>query len=422
MTSPMRIEELDKTDRRIILFGTGKFAERLYSIFKIIGIKITYCLDNNKLKWDQRFCGINIYNPERLKEEYKDDIIIIVASTYYEDISNQLMEYGFEENMSFFSGEAIMQEAYLYARNSINAKNIIDNIDGRRIILYGADKVPGNMIPILEYLGYDFQYCVDGGLKEEDKEVFVLVFSDNFYETIHDLRDYGFFEFLNCFNGWEFYNMLFENQEMLSIILKDYSQKNKDCFFVQIGANDGIRHDPLREFILNNNWKGILVEPVRYIFEELRNNYDNKPGLIFENVAISDKNEWRDFYYFSKESGNDLKGDYPEYGSFIYGQIKEWLSLNNMSEKYLNKEKVPCLTIDSLLERNNIQKFDVLCIDVEGYDYEIVKLLNFNMYSPDIIIYEINHLSEDDRKGSFELLKKQGYRVLQIGIDAVAIK
>lgn len=440
MTSTLKIEELINTDKTIVFFGTGKFSARLCNLFKLLGIKIAYCLDNNKFVWNLLFFGIKTYNPAVLEDEHKHNTIVIVASSFYEDISNQLMEFGFVENKNFFNGDEIMHNAYAYIENSINAKTIIDYMVDKRIILYGGDKVPDDLLPILEYLGLDVQNCsgydIDAlrkeisdlalknpvNLKVEGKEACILIFSDKYYEIINTLMDHGYFELLNCYNGYKLYNMLIGSQGLLNIILKDHSEKNNECFFVQIGANDGVKHDPLREFVLSNNWKGILVEPVKYVFEKLISNYNNKKDLIFENVAISDKNEWRDFYYFNEESGNDLEGDFPEYGTFIFEQIKEWLALSKKSEKYLVKENVLCLTIDSLLKKNNVQKFNVLCIDAEGYDYEIVKSLDFNIYNPDIIIYETNHLIEEDRKESFQMLNKHGYRVLEIGIDAVAIK
>ncbi|HQL35237.1 MAG TPA: FkbM family methyltransferase [Bacillota bacterium] len=434
------IEELIKTDKIIVIFGTGKFSARLSNLFRLLGIKIAYFLDNNESVWNQTFFGAKVFNPEALKEECVQNTIVIVASTFYADISNQLMEYGFEENKDFFNGEAIMYDAYAHIERSLDLKAIMDYMADRSIFLYGADKVPGDLIPMLNFLGLDARHCKEedtaaligevlcpladrpDNLGAEGKDVYILVFSDKYYEIINAMLDHGYSEFYDYYNGYTLYNILFGDQGILKFILKGYSEKNKECFFVQIGANDGVRHDPLREFVLNNNWKGILVEPVKYIFKKLTSNYSDKKGLIFENVAISDKDEWRDFYYFNEESDNDLEGDYPEYGTFIYEQIEEWLAMNNKSKKYLVKEKVLCMTIDSLLKRNNIQKFDVLCIDVEGYDYEIVKSLDFNFYNPDIIIYEINHLTEEDRKESFYLLEKHGYKVLGIGIDAVAIR
>ena len=42
---------------------------------------------------------------------------------------------------------------------------------------------------------------------------------------------------------------------------------NKIQTFVQVGAHDGVMHDPLREFILKNKWNGLLIEPQLLIEE-----------------------------------------------------------------------------------------------------------------------------------------------------------
>jgi hypothetical protein len=64
-------------------------------------------------------------------------------------------------------------------------------------------------------------------------------------------------------------------------------EARENVFFVQIGSNDGSRGDPLYAAVRRHgHWRGILVEPVPFVFERLKNNYDNDPRLIFENVAI----------------------------------------------------------------------------------------------------------------------------------------
>ena len=61
--------------------------------------------------------------------------------------------------------------------------------------------------------------------------------------------------------------------EKLDKIMIDYNKKHKDFFFVQIGANDGFKADPIYLYVRKYGWKGILVEPVSYIFEKLKENY-----------------------------------------------------------------------------------------------------------------------------------------------------
>ena len=45
------------------------------------------------------------------------------------------------------------------------------------------------------------------------------------------------------------------------------ARRGRRLSFVQIGANDGVTGDPIRRFILEFGWSGVLVEPQLEIFE-----------------------------------------------------------------------------------------------------------------------------------------------------------
>ena len=79
-------------------------------------------------------------------------------------------------------------------------------------------------------------------------------------------------------------------------IVETYSKKNPNFFFIQIGANDGVMSDPLNKFVRKFKWKGILIEPQKKEFIKLKKNYNDCDGLIFENLAISDKEGNIDLY------------------------------------------------------------------------------------------------------------------------------
>ncbi len=40
--------------------------------------------------------------------------------------------------------------------------------------------------------------------------------------------------------------------------------------FVQIGANDGVWNDPIEPYLRGEKWRGVLVEPVPYVFARLK--------------------------------------------------------------------------------------------------------------------------------------------------------
>lgn len=70
---------------------------------------------------------------------------------------------------------------------------------------------------------------------------------------------------------------------------------------VQIGAfigntgNDPL-FDSLRARLRSVGGTLIVVEPVKNFFDQLVNNYEGVPGVIFENVAISEQSKKADFY------------------------------------------------------------------------------------------------------------------------------
>jgi hypothetical protein len=60
-------------------------------------------------------------------------------------------------------------------------------------------------------------------------------------------------------------------------------------FFIQVGSHTGqSRGDYVRPKI-KKGWSGVLIEPVKYLFERLKKHYGENPKLILENVAIDTK-------------------------------------------------------------------------------------------------------------------------------------
>jgi hypothetical protein len=58
---------------------------------------------------------------------------------------------------------------------------------------------------------------------------------------------------------------------------------------------------------------------------------------------------------------------------------------------------------------------------VEGFDYEVLKSLNFRQSRPSVIMAEHKHLSASDLYSMTELLDGKGYLVLNTGGDILAL-
>lgn len=77
--------------------------------------------------------------------------------------------------------------------------------------------------------------------------------------------------------------------DLLDLLRTKVSPERPDFFFVQIGANNGLTDDPLRQFVTKHHWHGVLVEPQPQVFQQLLKNYEQEKQLAFENAAIADK-------------------------------------------------------------------------------------------------------------------------------------
>ena len=78
-------------------------------------------------------------------------------------------------------------------------------------------------------------------------------------------------------------------------------------------------------------------------------------------------------------------------------------------------------TVDGLLSRHQVERFDVLCIDTEGYDYEILRLVDLRRYRPEVVLFESNNLSEQDFAAAHRLMAEQGYRLFWENGDTLAV-
>ncbi len=98
-------------------------------------------------------------------------------------------------------------------------------------------------------------------------------------------------------------------------------------------------------------------------------------------------------------------------------------------EKNISKElhrwikaiEISVLTFQTLLQRCNVKKVDLLLIDTEGYDYIILKQINFSDVKPKVVIFEKKHLSLDDSRHARILMGNNGYQVSEKEDDYVCI-
>jgi len=73
---------------------------------------------------------------------------------------------------------------------------------------------------------------------------------------------------------------------LLPLLIEQFMLSSGMGAVLQIGANDGVMEDPIRESILRLKLPALLVEPLPDLFSRLKTNYADQSQIYFENVAI----------------------------------------------------------------------------------------------------------------------------------------
>jgi FkbM family methyltransferase len=195
----------------------------------------------------------------------------------------------------------------------------------------------------------------------------------------------------------------------------------KDVFFIQVGAHDGRSNDSVYPFAREIGWSGILIEPVPYLFDRLVDNYRGAGGIAFENAALAE-HDGRKCFYRLRETADELPFWYDKIGSLNLETILRHRPLIPNIDDYLLQEEVKCITFDTLVESHNVAKIDLIFIDTEGYDFNILKMIDLSRFRPKLIIYEQELLSPADKAAAHCLLRSYGYVVHPIGMNNAATR
>ncbi len=83
-------------------------------------------------------------------------------------------------------------------------------------------------------------------------------------------------------------------------------------------------------------------------------------------------------------------------------------------------ETVNCITFDDLLKKHKISHITYLQIDAEGYDFEILRSIDFDTMKPDMLRYEYVNLERDEQQNCLAILRDAGYTTLILPIDVFA--
>lgn len=206
-------------------------------------------------------------------------------------------------------------------------------------------------------------------------------------------------------------------------VLEAYLRLYENINFIQIGANDGTHNDPLYPFIKKGKWKGVLVEPIPYIFNKLLKTYIGfEQQLKFENSAIALENSKLKFYRLKENNSPLLPLWYDQIGSFNKEVVLKHRDFIPFFDELFIEDEVNGITFKNLLTKYPFERLNLIHIDAEGFDFEILKMIPFDQLSVDLILFEDRHLSGQDYQDALHLLEKNDYLNIKYEADTISVK
>ena len=205
--------------------------------------------------------------------------------------------------------------------------------------------------------------------------------------------------------------------------LKDYAftklSESGPVQFVQVGAHDGVTGDPVHRFIRKYRWTGMLIEPVPYLYRQLRKNYLGFDGLRFLNACVSEV-AGRVTLYTMREMKSPPTPYYDQLSSLSRDVILKYASRLPDVADYIEELQVDSLPLSAIIHQYSLCP-DVLVIDTEGYDFKVLTTFDFQGRRPQAIYFEWKHLDDADKISATVLLKTLGYELFADGGNALGI-
>ena len=194
----------------------------------------------------------------------------------------------------------------------------------------------------------------------------------------------------------------------LWFILERLLGQREQGHFVEVGAYDGV-------FVSNTwglavrGWDGLMLEPVPAMAAQCRANHAGHPKVqvVERAIGVAGVNEVQLHIAGTLTTANaDVLHEYEDLA---------WAQASLTTEQIV----VPCSTLDDVLTEFSVPVgFDVLVVDVEGFETEVFSGLDLAAWMPKVLIVELadvhpdlSHTAVKDAALGDSILRN-GYRVV----------
>lgn len=163
-----------------------------------------------------------------------------------------------------------------------------------------------------------------------------------------------------------------QEQGRIEIKILPYLKDVENGIFIEAGALDGLFMSNTK-LLEDLGWNGLLIEPSVKAVKRCK---ENRRAEVIHGALVSkdykDEFVYGDFFF----DGEDGLGAWSGVHKNLYG-------LKSVSAS-------PAYTLDYILKRKSCNKVDFFSLDVEGYEMEVLKGIDFSTTEITYILIEVN--------------------------------
>jgi FkbM family methyltransferase len=165
----------------------------------------------------------------------------------------------------------------------------------------------------------------------------------------------------------------------LSFLFTQFLGERESGVFVEVGAFDGTTVSNTWG-LASRNWKGILIEPIPVYAARCIKNHRHHPNVEVVQLAVGTPE--------SNQISLRIAGPLTTANLELNTEYEK----TKWARKFLRDETYTanCVDLNSLLEEKHIEPgFDLLVVDVEGYEQQVFSSFNLDYWHPKMMIVEL---------------------------------
>ncbi len=206
---------------------------------------------------------------------------------------------------------------------------------------------------------------------------------------------------------------------LLDHVLLQVFRDLRGVTFLQIGANDGVRNDPLYHWIRDCAWSGCMVEPMPDFAARLRELHQQRPQIQIVEAAVAITPGDPRLYRIDPARQN-----LPSWASGLatldHARAVEAARSLGLGPDALVAQSIPLITPRDLLQ--HAVDPSVIVIDTEGLDIQLAGALLDEGCTPRVLHFEHACVAPTEWWAFLNRLRQLGYEFGTWGPDTTAFR